>query len=210
MYEILDDQRTSFNQIMKLIICFNIQTGRACLGDVIYRYITSEQFSSECLLDCLDLSSEHAALDMANRVEAAIYVWRRRQNNKHTPHPSHSAAKSSWEMVKDLMTHGDKRELLAERGKNLLQSLKQRFPGLTQTTLDATKIQHNKVGSLAAPTIYSLFESLVILNSLYLLLFCTSGCGEIHLGELLEGVGEFSIQHCSTNRGPTLRGRHKQ
>lgn len=139
-----------------MIFCFNIQTGRACLGDVIYRYITSEQFSSECLLDCLDLSSEHAALDMANRVEAAMYVWRRRQNSKHTPHPSHCAAKTSWDIVKDLMTYSDKRLLLAERGENLLQSLKQRFPGLTQTTLDATKIQHNKVCSLLAPKLYSL------------------------------------------------------
>ncbi|GKF97523.1 Rop guanine nucleotide exchange factor 5, partial [Tanacetum coccineum] len=32
---------------------------RVCLGDVIYQYITSEQFSTGCLLDCLDLSSEH-------------------------------------------------------------------------------------------------------------------------------------------------------
>lgn len=52
--------------------------GRACLRDFIYRYITSDQFSSECLLDCLDISSEHIALEIANRVEAAFYVWRRR------------------------------------------------------------------------------------------------------------------------------------
>lgn len=198
-----------------MIFCFNVQTGRACLGDVIYRYITSEQFSSECLLDCLDLSSEHAALDMANRVEAAIYVWRRRQNSKHTPHPSHCAAKSSWDIVKDLMTYSDKRELLAERGENLLQSLKQRFPGLTQTTLDATKIQHNKVRSLLAAKLYFLhrvFEgsdarkslelvnpSKYVMDKLILTLFCISGCGKVHLGELLEGVGEFGIQHCSTN-----------
>ena len=48
-------------------------------------------------------------------------------------------------MVKDLVTDGDKRELLAERAENLLICLKQRFPGLTQTTLDASKIQCNKV-----------------------------------------------------------------
>ncbi|KAG6416058.1 hypothetical protein SASPL_123480 [Salvia splendens] len=120
------------------------KTGRACLGEVIYRCITSERFSSECLLDCLDLESEHAALDMANCVEAAIYVWRRKQSPKSTPHPSHCAARSSWVIVKDLVAYGDKSELLAERAESLLQSLKQRFPGLTQTTLDATKIQYNK------------------------------------------------------------------
>lgn len=133
---------------LTLYLCSEIQNGRSCLGDVIYRYITSEHFSSECLLDCLDLSSEHAALEMANRVEAAIYVWRRRQHPKSTAHPNHSAAKSSWEIVKDLVTYGDKRELLAERAESLLLSLKQRFPGLTQTTLDASKIQCNKVNIL--------------------------------------------------------------
>ncbi|KAL8470293.1 hypothetical protein ACS0TY_032949 [Phlomoides rotata] len=120
------------------------KNGRACLGDVIYRYITSEHFSSECLLDCLDISSEHTALEIANRVEAAIYVWRRRQHPKCTPNPNHSTVKSSWENFKDLVTQGDKRELLAERAESLLLSLKQRFPGLTQTTLDASKIQFNK------------------------------------------------------------------
>lgn len=118
-----------------------LQNGRDCLGHVIYRYITSEQFSPECLLDCLDLSSEHAALEIVNRVEAVIHLWRRRQH----PHPNHSVSKSSWEIVKDLMVHGDKREMLAERAERLLLSLKQRFPGLPQTTLDTCKIQCNKV-----------------------------------------------------------------
>lgn len=136
-----------------------MQNGRACLGDVIYRYITSEHFSSECLLDCLDLTSEHTALEIANRVEAAIYVWRRRQHPKATPHPSHSTVKSSWGMVKDLMVQGDKRDLLAERAESLLQALKQRFPGLTQTTLDASKIQFNKVG--ISTVLYFLYDLLV-------------------------------------------------
>jgi hypothetical protein len=48
-------------------------------------------------------------------------------------------------MVKDFMLDGDKRELLANRAENILNSLKHRFPGLTQTTLDTCKIQCNKV-----------------------------------------------------------------
>ncbi|KAH6769177.1 ROP guanine nucleotide exchange factor 5 [Perilla frutescens var. frutescens] len=137
------------------------KNGRACLGDVIYRYITSDHFSSECLLDCLDLSSEHAALEMANRVEAAIYVWRRRTHPKPTAHPNHCNAKSSWGIVKDLVSYGDKRELLAERAESLLQSLKQRFPGLTQTTLDASKIQYNKdVGKSILESYSRVLESL--------------------------------------------------
>ncbi|KAK4487427.1 hypothetical protein RD792_005938, partial [Penstemon davidsonii] len=137
------------------------KNGRACLGDVIYRYITSEHFSSECLLDCLDLSSEHVALEIANRVEAAIYVWRRRQHPKPPTHPNRSTTKSSWEIVKDFMIDGDKRELLAERAESLLLCLKQRFPGLTQTTLDATKIQYNKdVGKSILESYSRVLESL--------------------------------------------------
>lgn len=130
-------------EILLFLLC--VQSGRACLGDIIYRYITSDQFSSECLLDCLDLSSEHVALEVANRVEASIYIWRRRAHSKPPTHPSRSTTKSSWDMVKDLMIDGDKRELLAERAESLLLCLKQRFPSLTQTNLDTSKIQSNKV-----------------------------------------------------------------
>ncbi|XP_019418055.1 PREDICTED: rop guanine nucleotide exchange factor 5-like isoform X1 [Lupinus angustifolius] len=120
------------------------KNGRACLGDFIYRYITSDQFSPECLLDCLDLSSEHVALEIANRVEAAIHVWRRKAHSRPPQTPNRSTTKSSWEIVKDFMADGDKREQLAERAENILLSLKQRFPGLTQTALDTSKIQCNK------------------------------------------------------------------
>ncbi|KAL3329660.1 hypothetical protein AABB24_033824 [Solanum stoloniferum] len=137
------------------------KNGRACLGDVIYRYITSEHFSSECLLDCLDLSTECVALEIANRVEASIYVWRRRHHPRPPTNPNRSTAKSSWEMVKDLVVDGDKRESLAERAENLLLCLKQRFPGLTQTTLDTSKIQYNKdVGKCILESYSRVLESL--------------------------------------------------
>ncbi|WJX32341.1 Rop guanine nucleotide exchange factor 5 [Trifolium repens] len=157
----LNHSRESASQILKAAMSINSialaemevpesyletlpKNGRTCLGDFIYRYITSDQFSSECLLDCLDLSSEHTALEIANRVEAAIYVWRRRSHHKSSPSPNRSTTKSSWGMVKDFMLDGDKRELLANRAENILNSLKHRFPGLTQTTLDTCKIQCNK------------------------------------------------------------------
>ncbi|GKA24383.1 Rop guanine nucleotide exchange factor 5 [Tanacetum coccineum] len=80
----LNHKSESANQILKATIAINSsflsemevpesyleslpKNGRVCLGDVIYRYITSEQFSAECLLDCLDLTSEHVALEIANR-----------------------------------------------------------------------------------------------------------------------------------------------
>jgi hypothetical protein len=47
--------------------------------------------------------------------------------------------------MKELMIDVDKRDLLADRAESLLLCLKQRFPGLPQTTLDMSKIQYNKV-----------------------------------------------------------------
>ncbi|GFY93208.1 RHO guanyl-nucleotide exchange factor 7 [Actinidia rufa] len=158
----LQHKRDCTNQILKAAMAINSITladmevpesyfeslpknGRASLGDLIYRYITSEQFSPEFLLDCLDLSSEHQALEIANRVEASIYVWRRRTNSKPLTNANRSNLRSSWEMVKDLVIDVEKRDLLGDRAESLLLCFKQRFPGLTQTTLDMSKIQYNKV-----------------------------------------------------------------
>ncbi|KAJ7968547.1 putative Rop guanine nucleotide exchange factor [Quillaja saponaria] len=119
------------------------KSGKACLGDIIYRYITADQFSSECLLDCLDLSSEHHTLDIANRIEAAVHVWRQKDQKKHPN--SMKSRRSSWGgKVKGLVADGKKNHFLAQRAETLLQSLKLRFPGLPQTALDMTKIQYNK------------------------------------------------------------------
>ncbi|KAJ3668911.1 hypothetical protein LUZ60_010861 [Juncus effusus] len=166
----LQHKRECVNQILKAAMAINgnalaemdvpdsyleslPKNGRASLGDVIYRYITSDQFSPETLLDCLDLSSEHHALEIANRVEASVYIWRKRVSSSH--------AKSSWEMVKDMMGDSDKRELLADRAEGLLICLKQRFPGLTQTTLDMCKIQYNKdVGKSILESYSRVLESL--------------------------------------------------
>ncbi|KAJ8570866.1 hypothetical protein K7X08_037838 [Anisodus acutangulus] len=173
----LQHRRDCTNQILKAAMAINSnilaemdvpesyleglpKNGKASLGDLIHRYITSDQFSPECLLDCLDLSSEHQAFEIANRVEASIYVWRRRA---HSPFGSthRSNSKSSWEMVKDLMVDGDKRELLADRAESLLLCLKQRFPGLPQTTLDMSKIQYNKdVGKSILESYSRVLESL--------------------------------------------------
>lgn len=133
------------------------KNGRTSLGDVMHRYITSDQFSADCLLDCLTLSSEHQVLEIANRVEASIYVWRQRAN----PNINRSASKSSWGIVKEMMVDLDRRELLADRAESLLLCLKQRFPGLPQTTLDMSKIQYNKdVGKSILESYSRVLESL--------------------------------------------------
>lgn len=172
-----------------------LQNGRSCLGDLIYRYITSDQFSAECLLDCLDLSSEHVALEIANRVEASIYVWRRRAHSKPPVNPSRSTAKSSWGMVKDLMVDGDKRELLAERAESLLLCLKQQFPTLTQTTLDISKIQCNKV-QVSFRDMFCIRDPYPHMSHMILNL---AGYREVHSGELLKSIRKLGIQYRSSN-----------
>ncbi|KAG9155167.1 hypothetical protein Leryth_011138 [Lithospermum erythrorhizon] len=171
-------RRDSTNQILKAAMAINSNTlaemevpesylealpknARASLGDIIHRYICSDQFSTECLLECLDLSSEHQALEIANRVEASIYIWRRRIFPKPLSNSNRSSSKSSWDMVKDLVIDVDKREQLGDRAETLLLCLKQRFPGLPQTTLDMSKIQFNKdVGKSILESYSRVLESL--------------------------------------------------
>ncbi|KAH9736234.1 Rop guanine nucleotide exchange factor 7 [Citrus sinensis] len=174
----LQHKRDCTNQILKAAMAINSITladmevpesyfeslpknGRVSLGDLIYRYISSDQFSPEYLLECLDLSSEHQATEIANRVEAAMYVWRKRTNSKPANSTTRSSSKSSWGLVKEFVVDTEKRELLADRAESLLLCLKQWFPGLPQTTLDMSKIQYNKdVGKSILESYSRVLESL--------------------------------------------------
>lgn len=171
----LQQSRDCANQILKAAMAINSdvlaemeipevyletlpKTGRSCLGEIIYRYITAEQFSPECLLDCLDLSSEHHTLEVANRIEAAIHVWRLKGQKKSSPQ---AKSKKSWGgKVKGLV--GDsKSNVLSQRADGLLQSLRLRHPGLPQTSLDMNKIQYNKdVGQSILESYSRVLESL--------------------------------------------------
>ncbi|CAA0820771.1 Rop guanine nucleotide exchange factor 3 [Striga hermonthica] len=103
------------------------KSGKASIGDKIYRYMyNSEKFSPDRLLDSLYISSEHEALELADKVEASMYTWRRKICTAHS--------KSS----------SNKNHILAERADTLLFCLRQRYPELSQTTLDTSKIQYNK------------------------------------------------------------------
>lgn len=126
-----------------------LQNGRSCLGDMVYRYITDDQFSPECFLDCVEFPSEHHILELANRTEAAIHVWRQKGQNKHSQSQSQSqskAKKSSWgDKVMSLVSDPERCLFLAHRAELLLHSVRLRFPGLPQTTLDMFRIQYNTV-----------------------------------------------------------------
>lgn len=182
------------------------QSGRASLGEAIYRYISSEEFSPVCLLECLDMSSEHQAIEIANRVEAAMYAWRKGTTSKPTNHnSSRSTSKSSWEMLKELVIDADKTQLFAERAESLLFCLKQQFPNLPQTSLDMSKIQFNKVDFSLSFTIPAISQFKSRQTPFESACFC-SGRGQGHSGKLLESVGELGVQHRNSNRRSALCG----
>lgn len=81
----------------------------------------------------MDLSTEHKILDLKNKIEASIVIWRRKMN--------HKDSKSGWGSAVSI----EKRELFEERAETILLLLKHRFPGLPQSALDVTKIQYNRV-----------------------------------------------------------------
>ncbi|XP_071716374.1 rop guanine nucleotide exchange factor 2-like [Rutidosis leptorrhynchoides] len=150
----LKQKRDAANQIHKAAMAINANVlsdmevphtyiaslpkkGRTTIGDTIYRYMNSSAsiFCPDHLLDSLNLSSEHEALELADRVEASMYIWRQKACSKYP--------NSSWDLVNENMDD-DKNVVLAQRAKMLLFTLKQRFPELAQTTLDTSKIQYNR------------------------------------------------------------------
>ncbi|XWS24563.1 hypothetical protein CRYUN_Cryun28dG0113400 [Craigia yunnanensis] len=134
--------------------------GKDCLGEVMYRYLTADQFSPECLLDYLDLSSEYTTLETANRIEASVHIWKQKYLRRHSVRAK--VGKSSWGgKVKGFVGDIGKSKVLAQRAETLLQNLRLRFAGLPQTSLDMSKIQYNKdVGQSILESYSRVLESL--------------------------------------------------
>ncbi|KAJ3688998.1 hypothetical protein LUZ61_018162 [Rhynchospora tenuis] len=130
------------------------KSGRLSVGDEIYHHMqTPDQFSAESVLSSLKISSEHEALEIADKVEAALYIWKRKVNLSHNRNP--------WDMRSDLVSDGDKNVVLLSRARSLLLSLKEKYPSLSQTTLDTSKLQYNKdVGKAILESYSRVLESL--------------------------------------------------
>ncbi|XP_002969577.2 rop guanine nucleotide exchange factor 3 [Selaginella moellendorffii] len=178
----LQNQRDCTNQILKAAMAINEQvlsemqvpdvywdslpkSARANLGDTIYYGLRQEHFSPDALLSSLDLSTEHSALEVANRIQSALHIWRKKESSgshKEGKSKSNGSSRYSWLKVRDLVAEcGDKRQLLIERADSLLLCLRQRFPGLPQTVLDVNKIQYNKdVGQAILESYSRVLESL--------------------------------------------------
>jgi len=83
----------------------------------------------------MDLTSEHKILDLKNKLEASVIIWRRKMTSKD--------GKSAWGSAVSV----EKREIFEDRAETILLILKQRFPGIPQSSLDISKIQYNEVRS---------------------------------------------------------------
>ncbi|KAL4309887.1 hypothetical protein GQ457_01G039420 [Hibiscus cannabinus] len=161
----LQVQKECVTQVLKAAMAINAQllsemdipesyieslpkNGRASLGDSIYRSITDEFFDPDQFLASMDLSSDHKILDLKNRVEASIVIWKRKMHQKDT---------KSWGSAVSI----EKRELFEERVEIILHLIKHRFPGLPQSSLDISKIEYNKdVGQAVLESYSRILESL--------------------------------------------------
>ncbi|CAI0439116.1 unnamed protein product [Linum tenue] len=162
----LQAQKDSVNQVLKAAQAINAQVlsemeipesyiealpknGRASLGDVIYKSITVEFFDPDQFLSTMDLANEHKILDLKDRIEASIVIWKRKMNQKD--------GKSAWGSA----VSWEKREQFEDRAETILLIMKQRFPGIPQSALDISKIESNRdVGQAILESYSRILESL--------------------------------------------------
>lgn len=94
------------------------------------------------MLNSLNIKSEHNALEVINRLEAAVFSWKEKITEQES---GRSPVRTSWSFIKDPMSEIDKMESLLDRAERLVHQLKNRYHNLPQTFLDVTKIQYGKV-----------------------------------------------------------------
>ncbi|CAH1425527.1 unnamed protein product [Lactuca virosa] len=162
----LQFQKDAVHQVLKAALAINAQilmemevpesytetlpkNGRASLGDYIYKSITVEHFDPDHFLSSMDLTIDHKIVDLKNRFEASVVIWKRKMSAKD--------GRSSWGSGVSL----EKREQFGDRAETILLILKQRYPGIPQSILEISKIEHNRDVGLAILESYSrILESL--------------------------------------------------
>ncbi|MBA0634948.1 hypothetical protein Godav_000148 [Gossypium davidsonii] len=137
--KVLQDVCIAFMATESLSLC--LQSGKASLGDDLYKVLTLESTSVDELFISLNLKSENNALEVINRLEAAVFAWKGRLTEQAS---GKSPVRKSWSFIKDPISEMDKMELLVDRAEALLHQIKSAYPNLPQTFLDASKIQYGK------------------------------------------------------------------
>nr|GLL18077.1 rop guanine nucleotide exchange factor 14-like [Ipomoea trifida]GMC47803.1 rop guanine nucleotide exchange factor 14 [Ipomoea batatas]GMC54132.1 rop guanine nucleotide exchange factor 14 [Ipomoea batatas]GMC55980.1 rop guanine nucleotide exchange factor 14 [Ipomoea batatas]GMC60786.1 rop guanine nucleotide exchange factor 14 [Ipomoea batatas] len=117
------------------------KSSRVCLGDELYKILTTEPSSSVDNFNSLKLKSETAALEVINKLETSILMWKERiaEQAENGPPP-----RSSWSFMKDPSAEVDRMEHLRNKAEALLLQIKIRYPNLPHTFVDTMKIQHSK------------------------------------------------------------------
>ncbi|XP_019090302.1 PREDICTED: rop guanine nucleotide exchange factor 10 isoform X1 [Camelina sativa] len=164
----LQNQKDSVAQVLKAATAINAQVlsemhipdnyidslpknGKTSLGDFLYKSITEESFDPDYFISFLDLSTEYKVLDLKNRIEASMVIWKRKMCQKEKD------GKSQWGSTVSL----EKRELFEVRAETILVMLKQQFPGIPQSSLEISKIRNNKdVGQAILESYSRVLESL--------------------------------------------------
>ncbi|MBA0785528.1 hypothetical protein Gotri_000157 [Gossypium trilobum] len=137
--KVLQDVCIAFMATESLSLC--LQSGKASLGDDLYKVLILESTSVDEMFISLNLKSENNALEVINRLEAAVFAWKGRLTEQAS---GKSPVRKSWSFIKDPISEMDKMELLVDRAEALLHQIKSAYPNLPQTFLDASKIQYGK------------------------------------------------------------------
>ncbi|KAG9131572.1 hypothetical protein Leryth_015125 [Lithospermum erythrorhizon] len=119
------------------------KSGKVSLGEELYKVLTSDSSTAENVVDLLNLKSEHSALEVTNKLEAAIFTWKERITDQHQE-TGKSPARTSFYFMKDHISELDKLEILVQRADVLLQHLKSRYPNLPRTFFEVMKVQYGK------------------------------------------------------------------
>eukprot|EP00250_Pteridium_aquilinum_P005395 c15495_g1_i1 orf=34-1602(-) len=173
----LSHQRESANQILKAAKSINEhvlsemdipesywkslpKSSKKAMGDTALRIITSEYCCFETLLSTLDCPSYRSLSNLANGLESLIHIWKSKINNrlKQACHSEDMACRATptWGINRDSsLKNVEKKRNYVQRAQNLLMELRQRFPGLLQTSLELSKIQLNKDVGYAVLESYS-------------------------------------------------------
>lgn len=128
--------------LLTTFVFLSLQSGRASLGEDLYKILSVESNAPEETLNSLNLKSEHEVLEAVNRLEAAVFAWKVKTTEQVS---GKSPVRTSWSFLKDPISEMDKMELLFDRAEALLHQLKTSYPNLPHTFLDVTKIQYGKV-----------------------------------------------------------------
>ncbi|XP_074283134.1 rop guanine nucleotide exchange factor 14-like [Silene latifolia] len=115
------------------------KSGKANLGEELYKVIASGTSTALDMVDSLKLRSQHDVLDTINKLEAASLVWNERI--KEHASSNRTPIRSSWSFVKETTSEADKIQSLLLRIDALLYQLKMRYPCLPHTFLNVAKVQ---------------------------------------------------------------------